>query len=239
MAELGIAERFRSRVPDDVLIELVTSIRQGTRDACDLLCLAVDQGRYTGPEARDLFPYARRAHVETRLSRLMEEFPGLSVEPRFNRVGNCHRLIRMPGVLLTVSAVPTPERMARATKARRAYAWNAAGNVDFRQSFFSIDGHNWLVVREHDLTHVNDGWLYGTVVYCPAEDNPLAVGYVGVGFPDMQYRKYVETLNLTRLLPQTAESIEIERIEDLARVEILVGEPDAVDLSKLTYDGGV
>ena len=239
MVGLGIAERFRSRAPDDVLTELVTSIRQGTRDASYWLSQAVDMGRYSGPEARDLFPYERRAHVETRLRRLPEQFPRLTVEPHFNRVRNCHRLIRMPGVVLTVSAVPTPNRMVRVTKARKSYAWYAAGNVDFRQLFFSIDDHNRLVVGKHDLTAVDGGLIYGVVFYSPAEDNPLGVGYVGVGFPDRRYRRYAETLDLTRLFPQAARSTEIERIEDLARVEILVGEPDEVDVSKLFYDGGV
>ena len=119
MVELGIVDRFRRRVPDDVLIELVTSIRQGTRGAGDWLCETMDLGRYTRSEAWDVFPYERRAHVETRLQRLSENFGRLSVVSRLNRAGNCHKLITMPGVFLTVSAVPTANRMVRATKARK------------------------------------------------------------------------------------------------------------------------
>ena len=87
---LGIRDRFLERVPADVLIEVVTSIRQGTRDASERLCQAVDLGRYSRPNARDVFPHERRAHVETRLELLPQNFARLSVESRFNRVRNCH-----------------------------------------------------------------------------------------------------------------------------------------------------
>ena len=189
--------------------------------------------------ARDVFPYERRAHVETRLERLPQNFARLSVESRFNRVRNCHRLIRMPGVLMTVSAVPNPDRMVHASKARKAYASGAAGNVDFRQSLFFIDDCNQLVIGRYDETLVEEGLIYGVVHYSPAEDNPLSVGYVGVGFPDTRYRRYVEMLDLTSLLPEPASSAEVERIEDLARVDILVGEPEEVDVTRLFNDGGV
>ena len=145
----------------------------------------------------------------------------------------------MPGVLMTVCAVPNPKRMVRANKARRGYASCAAGNVDFRQSFFFIDACNRLVIGRYDDKLVEEGLIYGVVYYSPAEDNPLGVGYVGVGFPDMRFRRYVETLDLSRLFPEAAWSTEVERIEDLARVEILVGEPEEVDVSKLFNDGGV
>lgn len=237
--EFGIGERFLRRVPNDVLIELVTSIRQGTRDAGEWLCQAVNTGRYSRPNARDVFPYERRAHVETRLERLPQNFARLSVESRLNRVRNCHQLIRMPGVLMTVSSVPNPNLMVRASKARKAYASGAAGNVDFRQSFFSIDDSNQLVFGRYDDVLVEEGLIYGVVYYSPAEDNHLSVGYVGVGFPDMRYRRYVETLDLTRLFPEAACSTEVERIEDHARVDILLGEPEEVDVSKLFNDGGV
>ena len=45
--------------------------------------------------------------------------------------------------------------------------------MDFRQSFLSIDEHNRLAVVRHDLTPVDDGQIYGVVLYTPAEDNPL------------------------------------------------------------------
>ena len=45
--------------------------------------------------------------------------------------------------------------------------------MDFRQPFFLIDEHNLLAVVRHDLTLVDDGQIYGVVLYTPAEDNPL------------------------------------------------------------------
>ena len=62
---------------------------------------------------------------------------------------------------------------------------------------------------------------------------------MAVGFPDMRYRRHVETLDLTMVFPQAARSTDIERIEDRAMVDIPVGEPEEVDISKLIYDGGM
>ena len=62
---------------------------------------------------------------------------------------------------------------------------------------------------------------------------------MAVGFPDMRYRRHVEKLDLTRVFPQAARSTDIERIEDRAIVEIPVGEPEEMDISKLFYDGGM
>ena len=237
MVELGIVDRFRQRVPDDVLTELVVSIRRGTREAGTRLCQALELGRYTRPEARDVFPHERRAHVETQLQHLTETFVRLSIESRFNKVGNCHKLVRLPGVLLTVSAAPVPNRMVRATKHRKLYASNAAGNVDFRQFFFIVDDHNRLVIGSHDPAVLEQGLIYGVVFYSPAEDNPLGIGYVGVGFPDPRYTHFVEILNLTRLFPGASESTETEQVEDLANVEMLLGEPDAEGIPSLFFDG--
>ena len=238
MVELGIVERFRRRVPDDVLAGFVVSIRQGTREAGSKLCEALELGRYTRPEAWDVFPHERRAHVESKLHLLFEDFVGMSVEARFNRVGNCHRLVRLPGVFLTVSAGPKPNRMVRPTKHRKFYASGAVGNVDFRQSFFIVDDRNRLVIGRHDPAMVEKGLIYGVVFYSPAQDNPLGVGFVGVGFPDARYSRYVATLDLTALFPSAIASTTVERVEDLAKVEMLLGEPNVEDVSSLFFDGG-
>lgn len=238
MVDLGIVERFRKRVPDDVLTALVVSIRQGTRDAGSRLREALDMGRYTPPEARDVFPHERRAHVETRLQALAEDFAGLRVESHFNKVGNSHKIIRANGVLLTVSSMSTPNRMVRATKHQKVYASRAGGNLDFRQSFFVVDHQNRLAIGRYDPALLEEGLIYGVVYYSPAEDNPLGVGYVGVGFPDGRYRRYVETLNLTQLFPATVVSTTVELIEDLATVKILLGEPQVEGVTSLFLEGG-
>ncbi len=224
MVELGIVERFRERVPDDVLLAIVGCVRQGPRDAASRLLDAIALGSYRRSEAKDVFPYERRAHVETRLQGLQDQFPGLRVESRFNRVGNCHRVISLPGVLMNVSAVPSPCQMVSASKHRRLYASGAEGNQDFRQCFFTIDPSNCLVVEDHDLSVVERGHIYGILFYSSASDNPLGVGYIGIGFPDRNYRRYVEVLNLTGRFPGAAVSTAVEQVEDRAAVEMLLGD---------------
>lgn len=238
MVELGIVQRFREIVPDDVLLAMIGCVRQGPRDAAKRLRDAISLGSYSRPEAKDVFPHERRAHVETRLQGLQEQFPGLRVEPRFNRAGNCHRVIRLPGVLMTVSAVPDPCRMVRPSKQRKLYALSAEGNQDFRQCFFTIDSCNRLVVGEYDLSVLECGQIYGILFYSPAPDNPLGVGYVGIGFPDRTYTRYLEILNLTGIFPGATVSTAVERVEDRAAVEMLLGDRDLEAAPDLFADRG-
>ncbi len=79
---LGIVDRFRERVPGDILEALVDRIHQGNREAANELRHAVQSGKYGRGEARDVFPHTRRAHVETRLTTLPDDFPGLTVQSR-------------------------------------------------------------------------------------------------------------------------------------------------------------
>ena len=238
MVGLGIAERFRERVPDDVLLAMAGCVRQGPRDAAKRLLDATALGLYDRPEAKDVFPYERRARVETGLQGLQEQFPGLRVEPRFNRVGNCHRVISLPGVLMTVSAVPKPCPMVRPSRHRKLYASGAEGNRDFRQCYFTVNPSNCLVVGEYDLSVLESGQIYGILFYSPASDNPLGVGYIGIGFPDHKFRRYLEVLNLTKLFPGTAVSTAVERIEDLAAVEMLLGDGELETAPGLFSDRG-
>ena len=238
MVELGIAERFRQLVPDDVLLAMVGCIRQGPRDAAKQLREAIALEWFSKPEAKDVFPHKRRAHVETKLQGLPEQFPGLKVKPRFNRVGNCHRVLSLPGVLMTVSAVPNPCRMVRPSAHRKLYASGAEGNQDFRQCFFTIGSCNSLVVGEHDLSVLERGQIYGILFYSPASDNPLGVGYIGIGFPDHTCTRYVEVLNLTKLFPSAAVTTAVERVEDLAAVEMLLGDGDLQATPELFADRG-
>ena len=239
MVKMGISERFMERVPDDVLLAIVGCVRQGPRDAAKRLLDAIALGFYRRPEAKDVFPYERRAHVETRLQGLKDQFPGFRVEPRFNRMGNCHRVINLPGVLMTVSAVPSPCQMVRASGYRRLYASGAEGNKDFRQCFFAVDSSNCLVVGDHDMLVVERGQIYGVLFYSPASDNPLGVGYIGIGFPDRNYRRYVEVLDLTGLFPGTAVSTAVEQVEDRAAVEMLLGDGELEAAPGLFTDRGV
>ena len=104
--------------------------------------------------------------------------------------------------------------------------------------FFTIDSCNSLVVGEHDLSVLERGHIYGILFYSPASDNPLGVGYIGIGFPDHTCTRYVEVLNLTKLFPSAAVTTAVERVEDLAAVEMLLGGADLEATPKLFADRG-
>ena len=140
---------------------------------------------------------------------------------------------------MTVSAVPSPCQMVRASGYRRLYASGAESNKDFRQCFFAVDSSNCLVVGDHDMSVVERGQIYGILFYSPASDNPLGVGYIGIGFPDRNYRRYVEVLDLTGLSPGTAVSTAVEQVEDRAAVEMLLGDGELEAAPGLFTDRGV
>ena len=224
MVMLGIAERFRERVPDDVLESLVGCIHGGTRDAARELRQSLESGGYKRSEARDVFPHIRRAHVETRLTRLPDHFVGLQIWPRFNEVRNCHRLVQLPGVLITISAVPNPHRIVRPSKQRRLYASRAEGNVDYRQIYFVIDPLNQFCIEHPVWAALDQGLIYASVFYSAAAGNPLGIGHVGVGFPNARFTRYLERLDLTRLFPDAAIPTAVEQIQDEADVQVLLGQ---------------
>ena len=236
--QLGVVERFGERVPEDLLCALVTCIRQGNCDAAIRLREAVVSGRYSVHEARDVFAHERRAHVETRLQTLPQDFAGLLVESHVNRVGNCHKVVRLPGALLTVCYVQDPRRMVRPNKHRRLYASSATGNLDLRQSFFTIDTCNRFVVGTHDVSLLEKGHMYGVVFYSAAEDNSLGIGHIGVGFPNSRFTEYVAQISLTEFAPNTVAPTAVVQVEDRANVEMLLGEPDRDVVPGPSMDGG-
>ena len=76
---------FRANVSDEILAAIVKKIKGGTRDAARRMSEDVKEGIYTKPVARDLFPYTRRASIETRLHDLISEFSGVAVTSQPNR----------------------------------------------------------------------------------------------------------------------------------------------------------
>ena len=222
-SRLGIVDRFREHAPDDVLVSLVSHIVGGSRDAATRLRSAVETGNYSISEARDVFPYERRGCIETRLEGLPGEYPGVTVESRYNRSGNSHKIIRMAGALLTVCPSSRPGRMVRASRHRKQYASSASGNIELDQLKFKIGPGNLFVFDEGGLLRPDDELIYGVVFYQPASDNRLAVGYVGIGFPDVCYTRYLDVMDLTGLFPRAAVAKPEEKIGDLANVGLLEG----------------
>ena len=71
---LDAKQFFRANVSDEILAAIVKKIQGGNRDAARRICDHVKEGIYTKHVARDLFPYNRRATIETRLFDLTSQF---------------------------------------------------------------------------------------------------------------------------------------------------------------------
>ena len=222
---------FRDNVSDDILADIVSTVILGTRDAARRIVDDVKEGVYTKHVARDLFPYARRASIESRLFDLIAEFPGVTVSSQLNRShSHYHTRIGVGNVIMTASAVDTPYGLARDAEFRNSYA-GAQTRFDIVQDRTLSQVH---FVEDPDLQDV----LYGIILYCPAENNRFDIGSVRVGFPNFDCTKYIDRIDLLRLFPEATVRTEIEQIQDQAIVSLLLDEQERLPLlhTQVTVD---
>ena len=209
---------FRANVSDEMLATIVKKIQGGTRDAARRTCDYVKDGIYTKHVARDLFPHARRAAVETCLFDLAVEFPLVKVASRPNKtLSSYHTEIRVGNVVMTASAVLTPYGMVREADFRNSYA-----GPQIR--LFDLDWKSNLTVAKFEEQPSDDDLVYGIILYCAADRNRFEIGSVRVGFPNEDCSAYRDKMDLMRLFPETARKTDVEQIQDQAVVNLLLDE---------------
>lgn len=81
--------------------------------------------KHEEPEARDVYPYERRAVIEGELRRIAKSH-GISATTEKNcRKSHSYTLLQSDGVLLTASAVDNPNKIPRPAEHRKTYARSA------------------------------------------------------------------------------------------------------------------
>jgi hypothetical protein len=184
---------FLSQVPGEVLDDAARCILRAWKAAADH-CTA----SYPWQEARDLFPYERRAKIDSGLKTRLARHEGVTVRSRLNGAENCwHAEVRLPRVAMTVSAVSRPSEMPR--------------GADFRESLAQkAQVHLW----ERPEPPSEDTILYAVISHGPTGGSKLrrAPSFIHVGFPDADCEEYVDRFNLVDYLPaQTVEQMRREQ----------------------------
>ena len=227
---------FRANVSDEILATIVKKIQGGTRDAASRIYDHVKEGVYTKHVARDLFPYNRRATIETRLFDLSSEcskFSNLTVTSELNKTRtNYHTLIRVGNVVMTASAVSTPYGIVTEADFRNDYAGP-------QMRLFNLDNESNLSVAQFVEEPSSDDLLYGIILYCAAHNNPFEIGTVRVGFPNTNCTKYVDKMDLMRLFPETTKKTGVEQIQDQAIVNLLLDEEEIFSAREERSTGGI
>lgn len=175
LAKLSAREYFDMNVPIEVQEEIVRTVFSGYRKAYDTIV----ESDYKAPQVKDLYPYARRAMIDSHLSQLPARVPHIkSVESVVNRnvARNSHHTLLVVGnIVLTASAVPSPSELPRESIFRQAYA--------NPQSQFCIDDDNMLMVL--DKMPLPSEQLYAIITHGPFDRGaPHLPGFIRIVFPD-------------------------------------------------------
>ena len=233
---INVRDRFKAELPPGFLEAIFEMVHSGARSAVTRMQEGIWDGVYTLESARDSFPHERRAMVEAQLRALSHEFPGVEVESRFNRVGNCHVLIKFGNVMLTASHVPYIYQVVRPAKFRRDYSAMAHGNQGWIQRRYYIGADNCFYVLECDLLRVHQGSIYGIILYDSSSRKSSSIGSVAIGFPNVTCSRYADVMRLDDICPSAAQ-VETENVEDLANVELLLGKREVVPSLEVSETG--
>ena len=219
---LDVRDYLRDNVSNEMLAAATKKVIGGNRDAARGIGADVKEGKYAKQAARDLFPYLRRARIESCLLDLTTEFPNIKVTAQLNKTcTNYHTRIVAGNVIMTASAVLKPKGIVREADYRNNYAGP--------QLRFGTDSSKNFVPVELD-TSSSDELLYGIILYCPAENNRFEIGSVHLGFPNWNCTKYVDCIDLMKLFPETTRKTEVEQIQDEATVKLLLDDEEIFSL---------
>lgn len=184
---------FFATVPPELLDDVAQVVLRAWKAAADH-CLET----YPHEEARDLFPYERRAKLDSSLKARLARYEGVTVESKHNAARNCwHTEVRIGRVVMTVSAVARPSEMVRVARFRESLAATA-------------QAHLW----EKERPRSEDDVLYAMLAHGPLGGSRIlrVPTFVHVGFPDAECKAYLDRFDLASYLPEeTAEQMRREQ----------------------------
>ncbi|MEM8758009.1 MAG: hypothetical protein AAGF47_09535 [Planctomycetota bacterium] len=165
---------FDDLVPGELLLQITNGVRKAYTKA-ETTVSGLDR-----PEANDLRPHARRAHVETAIRQAAAELSEANLFTGRNAADNCsHRGIECNGVLLTGSLVDDRTCLPRNAVYRKGYARSRQGVLDF-----------------HASPANSQALLYAIVAHAPDSQDVTTPGFIDVIFPCHEYQDIVGRIRL-------------------------------------------
>lgn len=184
---LNLVRIFDRSVPNRFVQETLRCLYSAYRDA-DAQC----RQDFPMPEAHDLRGHLRRAMFERNWRTLATRYLDLSASAvRNHRRTSYYTQIVSGCVVLTESAVETPEAMVRKAVFRQTLARSAQMVMPF---------------VEHDLP-APDALLYAILLHGPADESTSSPGFVHIAFPSKDCSTYLDRIDLLKRYPNIAAEV--------------------------------
>ncbi len=161
---------------------------------------------FAHPQVHDLRGHYRRAKVESHLSNFAYRFKGIKASSEQNSTHNSYHVrIDAPRLVLTISAVETPNTMVRVAQFRQTYSYQMG------------------LWDEGKLEHATDD-IYGIILHGPADNDPAKLGFVVIAFPNSTCTRYIERIDLRK------KFLDLDRSLASTSQEIIANEPKVIFL---------
>lgn len=145
-----------------------------------------------GPEGHDVLPILRRGFVERSLRFEMAKVEDATATAEQNKAGNCfHTRVKIGRIVLTESAVDSPDALVRTAEFRNAYAVMYQLAMSF-------------VAQEPPPS---DGYIYSVLLHGPEPNKRGMPGFVHIAFPNPSWTKYVDRIDLLGRYPELTKEL--------------------------------
>jgi hypothetical protein len=172
------------------LIRMLFHVYRKADDFCEELL--------DGPETHDTLPILRRALAEQSLRFEMAKVDGAIATAEPNKVGNSfHTRVMIGRIVLTESAVESPDALVRPAEFRNAYA------VMYQLAMSFVDQE----------TPPADGLIYTVLLHGLEPGKRGLPGFVHVAFPNPTWTRYVDRIDLLRRYPEMTQELRGEMPE--------------------------
>lgn len=156
---------------------------------------------FARPEAHDTLPHLRRAWIEQDLRHIAGSRDDVSATAEFNTTRNySHTKIAAGRVVLTESAVATPDTMVRDAGFRFGYA------AEYQLAMYFMN----------QVPPPEDGYVYAILIHYPDTLNPARPAFLHVVFPSSHCTSYVERIDLLRRYPELRTELYGDEAETIA-----------------------
>lgn len=207
---INLREYLDANVPSEFLKDLIRFTYKAYKDAKTEI---KDHEYSTGP-AKNLYPYVRWCKLDDYCLAL-RKYAGFETSSEENTIKNSYyTLVKSNAIKLTVSAVKSRKDVPRQSLFRNDHA--------SCQSHFSINNNGQFEIV--DISAKKDEPVYAFVVHGPInQTEPHTPGFIGIGFPDAECKKYLDYVDLCAKYPDVVEEIlrqDVENIPDTATPKI-------------------
>jgi hypothetical protein len=193
-----LIQAFDSSVPMGFQYETVRHFNETYKQAARSC-----RSQFGKHETHDLLPHLRRAMVERDWRALTNDYSGMTAKVYPNHRLNCfHAELRSGLVVLTESAVDSPDHMVRYAEFRQTRARDCQLSLFLDMGMPSPDP---------------DALLYAILLHGPMAQDPSRMAFIKVAFPSPTLDKYLASIDLFKRFPDLVEpvsAIQTEIIDD-------------------------